>query len=198
MKTDDLPADAAPIAFTLDGKRVEAAPGETLLQVADRAGVVLPRLCASDGLRPAGNCRACVVEIEGERVLAPSCCRYPKDGMEVVSNNARALTSQKMSIELLLSDVPGDDPAFIGSGPTVGDATTPDDPVTVSPTIIRLIATVTDGDGDQARGESPHVCAPIGAGTERPITSAIALTSRIIRSTVAARASSPIASATVS
>ena len=57
-------------------------------------------------MRPDGNCRTCMVEIKGERVLAPSCCRYPKDGMEVTTNSARALTSQKMSIELLLSDVP--------------------------------------------------------------------------------------------
>ena len=57
-------------------------------------------------MRPDGNCRTCMVEIKGERVLAPSCCRYPKDGMEITTNSARALTSQKMSIELLLSDVP--------------------------------------------------------------------------------------------
>ncbi len=48
-------------------------------------------------MRPDGNCRTCMVEIKGERVLAPSCCRYPKEGMEVTTNSARALTSQKMS-----------------------------------------------------------------------------------------------------
>ena len=57
-------------------------------------------------MRPDGNCRTCMVEIKGERVLAPSCCRYPKEGMEVTTNSPRALTSQKMSLELLLSDVP--------------------------------------------------------------------------------------------
>ena len=59
-----------------------------------------------EGMRPDGNCRTCMVEIKGERVLAPSCCRYPKEGMEVTTNSARAVTSQKMSIELLLSDIP--------------------------------------------------------------------------------------------
>ena len=59
-----------------------------------------------EGMRPDGNCRTCMVEIKGERVLAPSCCRYPKEGMEVTTNSARALTSQKMSIELLLADIP--------------------------------------------------------------------------------------------
>jgi formate dehydrogenase major subunit len=58
------------------------------------------------GMRPDGNCRACVVEIKGERVLAPSCCRYPKEGMEVTTDSERAKLSQKMVLELLLSDMP--------------------------------------------------------------------------------------------
>jgi len=57
-------------------------------------------------MRPDGNCRACMVEIKGERVLAPSCCRYPKDGMEVTTDNPRSVASQKMVLELLLSDIP--------------------------------------------------------------------------------------------
>jgi len=106
VNTQDLPREAAPIPFTLDGRAVEAAPGETLLQAAERAGVVLPRLCASDGLRPAGNCRACVVEIEGERVLAPSCCRAPSAGMVVQSESPRAANARRSVIELLLADAP--------------------------------------------------------------------------------------------
>jgi formate dehydrogenase major subunit len=85
---------------------VIAPADESLLEAAERHGVEIPRLCYMAGMRPDGNCRTCMVEIKGERVLAPSCCRYPKDGMEVTTNSARALTSQKMSIELLLSDVP--------------------------------------------------------------------------------------------
>jgi formate dehydrogenase major subunit len=106
MKTDDLPRDAAPIAFMLNGRAVEAAPGETLLSAAERAGVVLPRLCASDGLRPAGNCRACVVEIEGERVLAPSCCRAPTSGMVVKTDTPRAVNARRTVVELLMADAP--------------------------------------------------------------------------------------------
>ena len=106
MNTQDLPHEAAPIPFTLDGRAVEAAPGETLLQAAERAGVVLPRLCASEGLRPAGNCRACVVEIQGERVLAPSCCRSPSAGMVVQSDSPRAVNARRSVLELLLADAP--------------------------------------------------------------------------------------------
>jgi formate dehydrogenase major subunit len=95
-----------PVSFVLNGKAVECRPDDTILEVAQKNGVEIPRLCYMEGMRPDGNCRTCMVEIKGERVLAPSCCRYPKEGMEVTSNSARAVTSQKMSLELLLSDVP--------------------------------------------------------------------------------------------
>src|SRR5436305_8151852 len=92
--------------FTLNGRSVAGRPDETLLKAAKRSGIDIPHLCYTDGRRADGNCRACMVEIKGERVLAPSCCRYPREGMEVTTNSARAIASQKMSIELLLSDVP--------------------------------------------------------------------------------------------
>ena len=95
------------ISFELNGKTLDALAGETILQAADRAGIAdIPRLCYKEGYRTDGNCRSCVVEIEGERVLAPSCCRYPQQGMKVNSNSKRALHSQKMVLELLLADMP--------------------------------------------------------------------------------------------
>ena len=98
-----------PVSFTLNGQPVVGSSDETILQTADRLGVEIPRLCYMEGMRADGNCRTCMVEIKGERVLAPSCCRYPKEGMEVTTNNQRALISQKMSIELLLADMPETD-----------------------------------------------------------------------------------------
>ena len=73
------------VAFSLDGREVAAAPGETIWQVAAREGVAIPHLChsAEPGYRPDGNCRACMVEVEGERVLAASCIRHPAPGMKV-------------------------------------------------------------------------------------------------------------------
>ncbi len=94
------------VTFTLNGQRVTAPADRTILQTADDHGTEIPRLCYMEGMRADGNCRTCMVEIKGERVLAPSCCRYPKEGMEVTTNSARAQISQKMSIELLLADVP--------------------------------------------------------------------------------------------
>jgi formate dehydrogenase major subunit len=88
---------------------VSAFAGETIIQAASAYGVDIPHLCYKEGYRPDGNCRACVVEIKGERVLAPSCCRQPAKGMEVSSNNERAVHSQKLVIELLMSDVPKED-----------------------------------------------------------------------------------------
>ncbi len=94
------------IAFELDDERVTAQPGETIWSAARRHGVLIPHLCHSDGLRPDGNCRACVVEIEGERTLAPSCCRTPTPGQKVRAQSPRARKSQEMVLELLLADLP--------------------------------------------------------------------------------------------
>src|SRR3954467_7256494 len=94
------------VAFKLNGQDVEAFPGETLIEGADRLGVAIPRLCYKPGMRADGNCRSCMVEIKGERVLAPSCCRNPVAGMEVTTDSARALHSQRMIVELLAADMP--------------------------------------------------------------------------------------------
>ena len=96
------------IKFTLDGNEVTAAPGETIWDVAKREGTVIPHLCHKDqtGYRPDGNCRACVVEVEGERVLAASCCRNPANGMVVKTDTDRAKKSREMVMELLLADQP--------------------------------------------------------------------------------------------
>ena len=92
--------------FTLDGVKIEALGDETILEAAKRHDIEIPHLCYKEGYRPDGNCRACVVEIKGERVLAPSCCRKPTEGMEIKSKSDRAIHSQKLILELLLSDMP--------------------------------------------------------------------------------------------
>ncbi|MCU0763448.1 MAG: 2Fe-2S iron-sulfur cluster-binding protein, partial [Hydrogenophaga sp.] len=104
MNHRDLPPDMAPVTFTLNGEAVDAAPGESLLKVAQRQSIALPHLCHQDGLRSPGNCRACVVEVAGERVLAPSCCRHPVPGMVVTTDSARATSARKTVLELLLAD----------------------------------------------------------------------------------------------
>jgi formate dehydrogenase major subunit len=100
-----------PIRFSLDGREVEAAPGETIWQVADREGIAIPHLCwlPQPGYRADGNCRACMVEVEGERTLTASCIRKPTAGMKVRVASERATMARAMVVELLLSDQPGRD-----------------------------------------------------------------------------------------
>lgn len=102
------------VEFKLDGKTIVAYNGETILKAAKRHGVDIPHLCFKDGYRPDGNCRACVVEINGERTLAPSCCRSATAGMEVKANSERALKSQKLVLEMLLSDMPDEGYKWVG------------------------------------------------------------------------------------
>ncbi len=106
MAQKSVVATISAVSFILNGETVVAGADKTILQIADERGLEIPRLCYMEGMRADGNCRTCMVEVKGERVLAPSCCRYPRDGMEVTTNSARAVASQKMSLELLLSDVP--------------------------------------------------------------------------------------------
>ncbi|MEO9685582.1 MAG: formate dehydrogenase subunit alpha [Tateyamaria sp.] len=96
------------VTFTLDGAEVEAEAGMTIWEVANGRGLVIPHLChkPAPGYRPDGNCRACMVEIEGERVLAASCIREPSEGMVVTTNSARAETARKMVVEMLMTDQP--------------------------------------------------------------------------------------------
>ena len=101
------------ITFTLDGKTVEAEAGMTIWEVANGRGLTIPYLChkPAPGYRPDGNCRACMVEVDGERTLVASCIREPSDGMVVTTNSARAETARKMVVEMLLADQPEKDVA---------------------------------------------------------------------------------------
>jgi formate dehydrogenase major subunit len=104
---------AEKITFNLDGKSVTANPGETIWEVAKREGTTIPHLCHSGekGYRSDGNCRACMVEIDGERTLAASCIRTPSPDMVVKSESHRATSARKMVMELLVADQPAQDVA---------------------------------------------------------------------------------------
>ncbi|MBF86783.1 MAG: formate dehydrogenase subunit alpha [Pelagibacterales bacterium] len=96
------------IKFYLDDLEVIAFEDESIWEVSDRLGIRLPHLChsAEPGYRSDGNCRACMVEIEGENVLAASCIRKPLEGMKVKTNTAKASNSRKSVFELLAADQP--------------------------------------------------------------------------------------------
>jgi formate dehydrogenase major subunit len=105
-KNEAAHLEAPRVSFELNGRTVTGRATETLLEIAGREGVEIPRLCHKAGLEAVGNCRSCMVEIAGERVLAPSCCRFPSAGMKVTTDSERALKSQKLVLELLLADMP--------------------------------------------------------------------------------------------
>ncbi len=98
------------ITFTFDGTEITTSSDKSLWEIAKEVGADIPHLCYTDrkGYRADGNCRACMVEIEGERVLAPSCMRKPTEGMVVNSNSDKATKARKIVVELLAADQPKD------------------------------------------------------------------------------------------
>ena len=103
-KPEDLNLDYN-CSIKINGSEYRANTDETILDVSNRNGIEIPHLCFKEGMRPDGNCRVCVVEIEGERALQPSCIRKVTDGMIINTENSRVIHSQKVVIELLQSDV---------------------------------------------------------------------------------------------
>ncbi|MGZ5999472.1 MAG: molybdopterin-dependent oxidoreductase, partial [Rhizomicrobium sp.] len=92
----------------MDGQEIEIRPGETIFQAGRRHDIKVPHLCYTPkpGYRPDGNCRICMVEVEGERVLAASCIRTPTPGMKVNTQTDRAKNARRMVAELLVTDQP--------------------------------------------------------------------------------------------
>src|SRR5712672_1421795 len=100
-------------SFFIDDREIDIRPGETIFRAARRLDIKLPHLCYTPkpGYRADGNCRVCMVEIEGERVLAASCIRTPTPDMKVKTQTDRAKTARRMVVELLLTDQPPKDVA---------------------------------------------------------------------------------------
>ena len=94
--------------ITIDGTKVAAEVGETILDVAKREGIEIPTLCFQPELEPYGSCFICVVEVEGLPRLVPSCATPAADGMVISTNSERVRASRKVCMELLLSDHVGD------------------------------------------------------------------------------------------
>jgi len=93
------------VELTVDGRAVSVTEGSTILDACRRLGIETPTLCYSDTLTPVNVCRVCVVEVEGARVLVPSCSRKVEAGMVVHTDSPRVRTSRRMVLELLSSSV---------------------------------------------------------------------------------------------
>ncbi|MDD3468711.1 MAG: NADH-dependent [FeFe] hydrogenase, group A6 [Thermoguttaceae bacterium] len=96
------------VTIEVNGRPIEAESGEMLLSALRRAGVKVPTLCNMANLTPTGSCRICVVEVEGQRSLVPSCAFPVSAGMKVRTHSPRAVEARKTIIELLLADHPDD------------------------------------------------------------------------------------------
>ncbi len=92
----------------INGRAIEAHAGDTVLAAARRAGVQIPTLCHYEGLPPSGACRMCVVEIEGQRGLVPSCAFPAANGLKVQTHSPRAVDARRTLVELLLANHPDD------------------------------------------------------------------------------------------
>lgn len=108
LKAPTAVLDKETIALTIDGSRVEAPKGATVLQAALDAGIYIPTLCYDPDLTPYGGCRLCVVEIDGMRGLVSSCTTPAADGMVVHTETPRVSQSRRITMELIIANHHGD------------------------------------------------------------------------------------------
>jgi NADH-quinone oxidoreductase subunit F len=96
---------AGSVTVSIDGRDVAVAPTATILDACKQVGVTIPTLCYLETLTPVNACRLCVVEVEGGRVLAPSCSRMVEPGMKVHTRSERVVRARRMVLEMLASSV---------------------------------------------------------------------------------------------
>src|SRR5476651_563273 len=98
------------IEIEIDGKKLETTPGSMIIEVADTAGIAIPRFCYHKKLSIAANCRMCLVEVEKAPKPLPACATPVNEGMKVFTKSPRALEAQKFVMEFLLINHPLDCP----------------------------------------------------------------------------------------
>lgn len=109
MMTNSTESPAEKLTLTIDGKKVEAGPGQTILQAAAKLGIKIPTLCHDPRLEPFSACRVCMVEVENARKpLVTACSALVADGMVVKTDTKVVYDARKFVLELILSDHPLD------------------------------------------------------------------------------------------
>lgn len=98
------------VNIEIDGKKIEACNGSMLIEVADEAGISIPRFCYHKKLSIAANCRMCLVEVEKAAKPLPACATPVTDGMKVFTRSPKAINAQKGVMEFLLINHPLDCP----------------------------------------------------------------------------------------
>ena len=105
MSAVPLEAPRRLLSIEVDGREVRVPEGSTILDACRAEGVDTPTMCFADNLTPVNACRVCMVEVEGSRVLVPSCSRPVEDGMKVRTDTERVRHSRKLVMEFLESSV---------------------------------------------------------------------------------------------
>ena len=98
------------VNIEVDGKPIEARPGQMVIEVTDRIGTYVPRFCYHEKLSIAANCRMCLVDIEGAPKPIPACAQPVNEGMKIFTKSPRAIAAQKATMEFLLINHPLDCP----------------------------------------------------------------------------------------
>jgi predicted molibdopterin-dependent oxidoreductase YjgC len=96
------------VNVTINGQKIQAQAGQTILEVAESAGIKIPTLCHHPALEPIGACRVCLVEVARQRTLQPSCTFQVTEGMEVLTHSPKVEDARRFVLELILSDHPLD------------------------------------------------------------------------------------------
>jgi predicted molibdopterin-dependent oxidoreductase YjgC len=96
------------VNVTIDGQKIQAQAGQTILEVAESVGIKIPTLCHHPALEPIGACRVCLVEVARQRTLQPSCTFQVTEGMEVLTHSPKVEEARRFVLELILSDHPLD------------------------------------------------------------------------------------------
>ena len=104
------------ITLTIDDKEVKVKKFTTVLQAAKQIGIDIPTLCYLKEINAVGDCRMCIVEIEGRRGYVPSCIQMVEEGMVVHTNTPELMEARKMMLDLILSNHPQDCLTCIRSG----------------------------------------------------------------------------------
>ena len=100
--------DTAQVTLTIDGREITVPAGTSLMRAAVEAGVMVPKLCATDSLEPFGSCRLCLVEVEGRRGFPASCTTPAENGMTVRTQSPKLADLRRNVMELYISDHPLD------------------------------------------------------------------------------------------
>ena len=104
------------VTLTIDGKKVQAKEGTTILEAAGLYGIKIPTLCYLKDINEIGVCRVCVVEVKGEDSLQASCVTPVEEGMAVYTQSQTVRHSRRTTVELILSNHPYDCPTCVRHG----------------------------------------------------------------------------------